>query len=173
MTDLLQNLAKGVHAALARDAGPDGRLAAADALAEALANPEFVASYNGPEFTEKAVELYRNEDLDFRILAHYHRPDTWGPPHDHGDSWAIYGSGTGTTVMTEWKEVEKEGDVSLVIVDHRYEMPPGTVQVYNEGVIHSTGRIGETRVVRITGTDLSNIVRGKYRPTEPSKPADL
>ena len=43
-----------------------------------------------------------------------------------------------------------------------YKLTPGTAYVYNEGDLHSPRREGDTRLIRIEGTDLSGIKRDKF-----------
>ena len=43
-----------------------------------------------------------------------------------------------------------------------YELTPGTAHVYNEGVLHSPRREGDTRLIQIEGTDLTKVRRDKF-----------
>ena len=68
--------------------------------------------------------------------------------------------------MTEWKRRDdgtKEGHAELEI-ERQYVLAEGKAHVYNEGVIHSLDRPLETRLVRVTGTDLDKTLRYRYDP---------
>jgi hypothetical protein len=43
-----------------------------------------------------------------------------------------------------------------------YKLTPGAVHVYNEGDLHSPGRAGPTRLIRIEGTNMEKVQRAKY-----------
>ena len=43
-----------------------------------------------------------------------------------------------------------------------YELTPGVAHVYNEGVVHSPRRDGDTKLIRIEGRDLTKISRDKF-----------
>ena len=43
-----------------------------------------------------------------------------------------------------------------------YKLTPGAAYLYNEGDLHSPRREGDTRLIRIEGTDLSRIKRDKF-----------
>src|SRR5215210_1098526 len=50
--------------------------------------------------------IYADPELGFNVLVHHQRPGRRGQPHDHGDSWAIYGVARGYTIMTEWRRLD-------------------------------------------------------------------
>jgi len=43
-----------------------------------------------------------------------------------------------------------------------YELTPGIAHVYNEGMLHSPRRAGDTRLIRIEGQDLTKVRRDKF-----------
>ena len=43
-----------------------------------------------------------------------------------------------------------------------YKLTPGTAYLYNEGDLHSPRRDGDTRLIRIEGTDLTKVERDKF-----------
>ncbi len=68
--------------------------------------------------------------------------------------------------MTEWKRIDDgsaKGHAELEI-DREYVLEQGMAHVYNEGVIHSLGRPRETRLMRLTGTDLDTTLRDRHDP---------
>ena len=95
--------------------------------------------------------------MKFCILAHVYKGKRISPPHDHGPSWAVYGQVEGVTVMTDWKLLQKptSGTTGKVEKMRDYELTPGVAHVYNEGVVHSPRRDGDTKLIRIEGRDLT------------------
>ena len=45
-----------------------------------------------------------------------------------------------------------------------YALTPGLAHVYNEGDLHAPSRAGPTRLIRIEGTNMEKVARGKYEP---------
>jgi hypothetical protein len=164
MSHTIESFAAECHRMIAAENGPDGREKVRKLLESVLQDDAFVSRYVDPLDAPKTV-LYEDPEYGFLILGHAHKGASEGNPHDHGPSWAIYGQARGETTMTEWKPVgspDKEGR-QPVDVAHRYVLKPGTAHLYNERKIHSTKRDAETRLIRITGTDVDKVVRGRYR----------
>ena len=87
---------------LARDPGPKGREQVRTQLERLLQNPDFVRRHC--EQAPRGLHvLYEDPELGFQVLAHINDKARVSPPHDHGDSWAIYGQATHYTDMTEWE----------------------------------------------------------------------
>jgi predicted metal-dependent enzyme (double-stranded beta helix superfamily) len=133
-------------------------------LGKLLSNQEFVAATCGPDAERGVHSLYHDKDTDFHVLAHIYENGTQSPPHDHGESWAIYGQAVKHTVMTTWErkddgsveghaEVESSGEIRL---------EPGDVGVFHPGMIHSINFPDGARFVRVTGTDLKTIGQARY-----------
>src|SRR5262249_28812995 len=81
-------------------------------------------------------------ELGFCICGHVYDGPAHGKPHDHGESWAIYGQASETTEMTDWTIVEK-GDgarPNLVEPVRTYTMQPGDQHLYDVGDVHSPRR---------------------------------
>ena len=165
MSDTLQIFAARVRETLQQDGGPAGREAVAALLRAALADPAFVDPLFDASSPERRV-VYEDPLLGFCILAHRYTDAKDSPPHDHGPSWAIYGQAEGTTVMTDWAVVQppsgnQAGKVRKI---RDYALTPGLAHVYNEQAVHSPSRSGPTRLVRIEGTNLERVARGRYEP---------
>jgi len=168
MSYTLEQLAADCHAAIAADPGPAGREAVRRHLERALKDAEFVDAHLGDHATAARSLLYADPDFHFCIMAHGYEGAKEAPPHDHADTWAIYGQAKGVTEMTEWRKVrapegEKPGKVAAQKV---YELKPGMAVVYNEGVLHSPRREGPTRLIRIEGRNLDGVTRDLYEPAE-------
>ncbi len=97
---------------LARDPGPAGPRGGARASRKLLQNPDFVRKHC-EEAPRGLHVLYEDPKLGFQILAHINDKARVSPPHDHGESWAIYGQATHYTEMTEWEREDDGGDPSM------------------------------------------------------------
>jgi len=158
MSLTLARFAASVRSVLLDQNNPAGRDKAAALLSDALRDRAFVESLFDANSPERKI-VYEDPQLGFCILAHRYTDARKGGPHDHGNSWAIYGQADGETVMSDWEEVAP-GQVKKL---REYTMTPGTAHVYNEGAIHAPSRSGPNRLVRIEGTNLEKVARGKYQ----------
>ena len=86
---------------LSRDPGPKGREEVRTQLERLLQNQDFIRQHAGEDTPRGLHVLYEDPDLGFQILAHINDKARASPPHDHGDSWAIYGQATHYTDMIE------------------------------------------------------------------------
>ena len=123
-----------------------------------------MARYLGPDADSERKILYEDPELHFCILAHVYRGAKNSEPHDHGPSWAVYSQVAGVTEMTDWRMVQKPADGRPGKVEkvRTFKLTPGTAHLYNEGDLHSPRRDGETRLIRIEGTDLTKVKRDKF-----------
>lgn len=161
----LPTFAARVRETLQQDGGPAGRERVAALLRDALKDRAFVESLFDAASPERKI-VHEDPQLGFCILAHRYTDAKNSPPHDHGPSWAIYGQADGETVMTDWKLVEppapnQPGKVKML---REYTLTPGLAHVYNEGDLHAPSRAGPTRLVRIEGTNMEKVARGRYEP---------
>jgi len=160
----LEQFAADCRAALLQEPGPAGRERVRQFTERACADADFVAKHLGPDNNDDRKILYEDPDLKFCILAHVYKGEKNSNPHDHGPSWAVYGQVEGVTVMTDWKLLKKPADGTPGKVEkvRDYELAPGAAHVYNEGVLHSPRRAGDTKLIRIEGQDLTKIKRDKF-----------
>jgi hypothetical protein len=160
----LDELARNCNQALKDDPGPAGRQKMAEHLADALKDKDFVASQFPPENTTERKPIYTDPEFDFCILAHVYEGAKASNPHDHADSWAIYGQAQGVTEMTDWRKVKEpaNGAPGQVEAERVYDMEPGTSKFYDVGVLHSPRREATTRLIRIEGKNLAGVTRDKY-----------
>jgi len=159
----LEQFSDACHRILADDPGVGGRKKVCALVEEVLKDDAFVAAHLGDDVPERKI-LYEDPQLGFCILGHVNHGARESKPHDHGPSWAIYGQARGETVMSDWALVEpatedRAGKVRLV---KKYTLTPGVAHVYNEGDLHSPGRSGSTRLIRIEGRNLEKIRRLAY-----------
>ena len=147
--------------ALKRDPGPKGREQIRAALERLLGNRDFVQAQCGDDVPSGLNRLYEDPELGFQVLAHVNDKARVSPPHDHGESWAIYGQATKYTEMTEWERSDdpaNPGHAKLKPVK-KYRLEPGQAGIYQDGTIHSIDYPEKARFIRVTGTNLDKISR--------------
>ncbi len=149
------------RANLTRDGGPKGREQVRLDLERLLANPDFIAKYCGDDAPRGLRVLYEDDMLGFQVLAHINDKARVSPPHDHGDSWAIYGQATKYTDMVEWEREDDGSDPKHAKLKpvKKYRLTPGKAGIYQDGTIHSIDYPDYARFVRVTGTNLDKITR--------------
>jgi predicted metal-dependent enzyme (double-stranded beta helix superfamily) len=149
---------------LSRDPGPKGREEVRTQLERLLHNPEFIRQHAGEETPRGLHVLYEDPELGFQVLAHINDKARVSPPHDHGESWAIYGQATHYTDMTEWEREDtgKDPDRAKLKPVKKYRLTPGHAGIYQDGKIHSIDYPDHSRFIRVTGTNLDNIHRVRF-----------
>lgn len=149
------------HSTLAREPGPVGREQVRVNLERLLANTDFVRKYCGDDAPHGLKVLYEDPKLGFQVLAHINDKARISPPHDHGDSWAIYGQATKHTDMIEWEREDDGKDPKLAKLKpiKKYRLTPGHAGIYQHGTIHSIDYPDKARFIRVTGTNLDKINR--------------
>jgi predicted metal-dependent enzyme (double-stranded beta helix superfamily) len=146
---------------LKRDPGPAGREQVRANLERLLGNAAFVEKYCGDDIERGLQVLYEDPELKFQVLAHINDKARVSAPHDHGESWAIYGQAKLWTDMIEWKR-EDDGSnpkFAKLAPEKKYRLSPGQAGIYQNGAIHSIDYPDKSRFVRVTGTNLDNINR--------------
>lgn len=156
-----EQLKKDVRAAVQRGASPAELEQVRSALAKLLANKEYVEKTCGATATAGLHLLYEDPDYGFQVLAHINEKARKSPPHDHGESWAVYGQAIGHTDMREWDRVDdgKDPDHATLRFKRGYRLNPGEVGVYSDGAVHAIDYPDLSRFIRITGTNLDRIWR--------------
>jgi hypothetical protein len=162
----LEDLYRDCRETLGRGAGPNELEAVRQALARLLANAAFVERTCGPAAEPGLHRLYTDGELGFEVLAHINEKPRVSPPHNHGDSWAVYGQATGYTDMTEYRRIDDGTDPAhaRLEVTRKYRLNPGEVGVYASAAIHSIDYPEKSRFIRITGTNLDRIYRDSFDP---------
>ncbi len=164
MSYTLQDFCAEIHKILVVENNEDGREKVRQRLEKLLTNETFVEQFCG---SDKPVGVHKlNEDptTGAVVLSHVVGAGTMSPPHDHGESWAIYGQAKEHTVMREWDCADHNyGDGNITLKQTReYRLDPGQVGLFNPGVIHSIEYPDAARFVRVTGVDLDRIDRKAY-----------
>ncbi|MCC2095500.1 MAG: hypothetical protein KDJ29_01330 [Hyphomicrobiales bacterium] len=165
MAYTLDQFCKDANAILDSDEDIHARLdKVASKLGGLLVDEEFVqATFNDGTPPGKR-ELYHDPDRDYYVLAHVQEGGKKGTPHSHGASWAIYGNINGRTVMREYRRTNDENEEAAVLQQSdQYDLTRGVTRAYGPGYIHSTEHPEKCWVIRITGTDLDQIPRYRFR----------
>lgn len=164
MTYGLDQFISDCRAILSRDGGPAGREEVRTRLEHLLQNPEFIRDYCGDAAPRGLHVLHDDADLGFQILAHINDKARVSPPHDHGESWAIYGQATHYTDMTEWEREDDGSDSAHARLKpvKTYRLHPGQAGIYQDGKIHSIDYPDYARFIRVTGTNLDRIDRVRF-----------
>ena len=172
MSYTLDKLAADIRRELEADSGSAGRKAACVHVVRALKDEAFVAEHlkDRPKDGNPREVLYEDPKLGFCICGHVYEPNAVGNPHDHGDSWAIYGQATGITEMTDWKVVEQGagGKPTLVVPERVYDLKPGDAHFYDVGDIHSPRRMMPSRLIRVEGANLDRVRRSNIKAKAPA-----
>lgn len=165
MAYTLEQFAADIRATLKKDPGDEGRKAVAKLVSKALLDKDLIAKHVTAEQCKPRKVLYEDPELGFCICGHVHEGAAIGNPHDHGNSWAIYGQAEGTTEMIDWKIVKQgNGDQPhLVEPVKSYEMKPGDAQYYPVGFVHSPKRTAATKLIRIEGANLDHVKRSNIK----------
>ena len=152
--------------ALKEKPGPAARQAVRSALERLLQNKAFIAECCSPDAKPGIQVIHRCPETGYNVLVHVYERGKAGPPHDHGDSWAVYGQAAGHTVMTTWKRVDdghEKGHAELK-EDKSFRLDPGMAGVFEPSEIHSIEISDGSRFVRVTGTDLNKIDTLVFNP---------
>lgn len=125
-----------------------------------LVDPAFVKEYFSDR-QEIGLKRIHVDPLGFEVMTYRYEEARKSNPHDHGDSWAIYGQVAEYTEMTEWDRLDDgtDPDRARLKPNPAYRLTPGKAGVYYGRQLHSTQTPVGTRYLRVTGTDLENIER--------------
>ncbi|MSP46093.1 MAG: hypothetical protein EXQ83_09585 [Xanthobacteraceae bacterium] len=149
------------RSSLTRDPGIPGREQVRVNLEKLLSNPDFIREYAGDDQPRGLKVLYEDPKLGFQVLAHINDKARVSPPHNHGESWAIYGQATKYTDMIEWEHEDNGADPKHAKLKpvKKYRLTPGKAGIYQDGTIHSIDYPDYARFIRVTGTNLDKINR--------------
>jgi len=125
-----------------------------------LVDPEFVKQYFNDE-QPLGLKRIHVDPLGFEVMTYRYTEPRKSNPHDHGDSWAIYGQVAEYTEMTEWGRLDdgSNPEIAKLKPNPSYRLTPGKAGVYFGRQLHSTQTPVGTRYLRVTGADLENIER--------------
>ena len=134
-----------------------------------LRDAAFCAAYVGPDNDAGVIQIFEDPDLHFCVLAYNMAEARTSPPHDHGESWAVYGQAAGYTDMTIWSAVQRQeggdadsaGNIEPV---RTFRLEPGQAGLFDVREIHSIQYTGGAKFVRVTGVDMSRESRRVFDP---------
>jgi predicted metal-dependent enzyme (double-stranded beta helix superfamily) len=163
----LEQFCEDARNAMKADRDDGGREKVRDLLSKLLKEKDFIAKYCSPDHKPGTTLLYRDPELDFRVLAHCFKGGTKSPPHDHGTSWAVYGQAIGHTNVQVWRRKDgAKGDKQTGPAELEkiatYELNQGDAGVFHPGIVHTVEFTPGSRYIRVTGTDLNRLVQGIY-----------
>lgn len=148
---------------LAREDAPAAREHVRRLLEKLLADDAFLAEHLGPEAPIGTRQIYRDDEAGFCVITYNTAAPRVSPPHDHGESWAVYGQVRAHTDMTVFRRVAGVGPGPAEIERVRsYRLEPGHAGLYDVGDIHAIDYPAGAQFVRVTGTDLEEIPRLKF-----------
>jgi hypothetical protein len=164
MAYTLEEFCQDCRVALTADNGTGGREAVRGKVEQLLANPDFVSQNLGADAALGVHTLYKDEDLEFVVLAHVNDKGSSSPPHDHGNSWAVYGQASEYTDMSEYRRLddgEGDGEAQLEQIKS-YRLTPGKAGLYDVRAIHAINYPKNARFLRVTGRELELEPRLKF-----------
>ncbi len=125
-----------------------------------LVDPGFVKQYFNDE-QPLGLKRIHVDPLGFEVMTDRYTEPRKSNPHDHGESWAIYGQVAEYTEMTEWDRLDdgSNPEIAKLKPNPSYRLTPGKAGVYFGRQLHSTQTPVGTRYLRVTGADLENIER--------------
>lgn len=160
----LDEFCRESHDILAQDNNAEGRDAVRKNLEKLLANEAFVEEVCGKDAPVGVTELYRDDELEFVVLAHVNETPHASPPHDHGTSWAIYGQAKEYTDMSEFRRLDSGDGDGEANIEHvkTYRLEPGQAGFYDVRAIHAIDYPAHACFVRVTGRPLEQEPRLRY-----------
>ncbi|MHA1537608.1 MAG: hypothetical protein ACTSUD_08635 [Alphaproteobacteria bacterium] len=131
-----------------------------------LGEEAFVAEHFGPEAEPEIRPLYTDAESGYQVLVHVYADGEESPPHDHGESWAVYGQAVGHTDMTVWKRVDDGADAGRAEVEivRSFRLDEKMAGTFEPGEIHPIRFPAGARFLRVTGVDLKTIPTRRFDP---------
>jgi hypothetical protein len=104
---------------------------------------------------QKSVELYRDIEYGFVLLAHVEHQGLYRPPHNHGNGWVCYAVQHGQMEMSTFDLLNNHPGQNQVVSRGSYEMQAGDCSAFLPGDIHDTLCLSDYVVMlRLTSCDL-------------------
>jgi hypothetical protein len=101
------------------------------------------------------MDLHRDADLGFLLLAHAEQAGLYRPPHDHGRSWVLYGILEGEIEMGTYARLQHADGTVRLVRRGSTVLRAGQVQAYLPGDIHDTCCLTRSALLlRFTERDL-------------------
>jgi len=157
MAGELEQFIQDCRDAIRLNEGDEARAIIKQKLAALTANDEFVQKYCGADAKVGDHILHKDPELGFMVLNHVKDYERTQPPHDHGDSWAMYSQAVGSTEISEYERVDdlsKKGYADVRKV-RDFLLERGMVGCYGPREIHSIHYMPGVRFIRIVGNDFT------------------
>jgi hypothetical protein len=121
-------------------------------LASSPSGEAWIANIQG---IENSLELYRDPEHGFILLAHIEKEGLYRAPHDHGNGWVVYAVQSGQMEMRTYGRLKGEHGKEALVRRDKYRMNPGEARAYLPGDIHDTRCISDSvLMLRLTSGDL-------------------
>ena len=159
MTYSLEDFCADTRSILRSEDNPAGHDQVRQKLEQLLEDPDFCAEYVGPENDSGLVQIHQDEELGFCVLAYNMAAPRTSPPHDHGNSWAVYGQASGYTDMTIWS-----ADEAGIRPVREFRLEAGQAGLFDVREIHSIQYNEGAKFVRVTGVDMNLENRRVWNP---------
>jgi predicted metal-dependent enzyme (double-stranded beta helix superfamily) len=155
----LEQFCKDARNSVLGKPGEAGLAEVRDHLAKLLASPADLDAITGPNPKPGKHVAYHDDVTDMYVLLLVSAGAGRIPPHDHGDSWAVYGVVRGSSEIEEWRRLDDGSVPGTAKIEkfEQYQLKPGMAKLYHNRMIHTTDSAAGTLLVRVTGTDLENI----------------
>ena len=165
MSYSLHEFCAEAHATLAVSDDHNGRETIRQKLELLLQDAAFRSTYIAPEDDSGVTQIYQDPELKFCVLTYNMVQPRTSPPHDHGNSWAVYGQASGHTDMTLWSAVDGNDDEhSRIEPVKKFRLEPGQAGLFDIHEIHSIQYTEGAKFVRVTGVDMAEEARRVYDP---------
>ena len=113
-------------------------------------------------------EEFGHPEGGFLLMCGIQRPGQDNLPHDHGNTWVVYGIYQGEIEQTKWRWSYPEADRTSPEIKplETWVQEPGEVAFFLPGEIHNTRCVADDRavVVRLEGQKLAGMLRHRYDP---------
>ncbi len=159
MSYSLDDFCRDARAILETRDDHEGRDQVREKLEALLCDPAFCARYLGPGEKPGVRQVFEDPERHFCVLTYNMSEPRTSPPHDHGESWAVYGQAAGYTDMTLWSA--EGGKVEPI---RSFRLEPGQAGLFDVREIHSIDYGAGAKFVRVTGVDLSQETRRVFDP---------
>ncbi|MGF1608426.1 MAG: hypothetical protein ACFCUQ_03455 [Kiloniellales bacterium] len=168
MADSFEDFCTGCRTALRTQGLPKALETIRDRLQVLLHDPAVVAQHCGSAAEPGIRTIYSDPETGMNLLVHVYAEGKESPPHDHGESWAVYGQAVGHTVMTVWRRTDDGSEAGKAAVEpiESYRLDPGMAGFFAPGDIHSIKFPAGARFLRVTGTDLKTIPTRRFDPQQ-------
>ncbi|WDE07058.1 hypothetical protein SG34_009285 [Thalassomonas viridans] len=103
---------------------------------------------------QESVELYRNPEHGFILLAHVEKQEQYRVPHNHGAGWVFYAVQHGAMEMSTYSQVTDQTGKTALVSRGAATINAGECNVYLPGDIHDTKCLSEyVLMFRLTSCD--------------------